>query len=100
MSLKEKKNSEMTKSRDRICMILKKKLTPVFILTLSWGYIHIYDHIVEKIYWYVSLISGERLLQDRWSSGYGMYCAYFLSNNLTLKRITKSADKKMFGDLN
>ena len=28
---------------DRICMNLKKKLTPGVILTLSWGYVHVYD---------------------------------------------------------
>ena len=28
---------------DRIFMNLNKKLTPRVILTLSWGYIHVYD---------------------------------------------------------
>ena len=51
---------------DRILMILKKKLT------LPWSYIHTCIHmniIVKQIYWYISQISGERLL-DHWSSGY------------------------------
>ena len=51
---------------DRIFMNLEKKLTPGGILTLPWGYIHVYD-----LYSQTSLlvyILGERL-QDHWSSG-------------------------------
>ena len=44
-------------------MNLKKKLTPVGILTLSLDYIHVYD----LVYIYQTL--GEHL-QDHWSSGY------------------------------
>ena len=54
---------------DRIFMNLKKKLTPGSILTLSWGYIHVYMFIVKQVCWYISQISGERL-QSHWSSGW------------------------------
>ena len=50
-------------------MNLKKKLTPGGILTLSWGYIHVYDLYSETRNWYISQTSGERL-QDHWSSGF------------------------------
>ena len=50
---------------------LKKKLTPGFVLTLSWGYIHVYTIIVNQVYWDISQVSGERL-QDHWSSGTSM----------------------------
>ena len=44
---------------------LKKKLTPGVVLTLPWGYVHVYYHS-SGIYLGVS---GERL-QDHWSSGH------------------------------
>ena len=46
---------------------LKKKLTPVVILTLP-RVIYMYITIlVIQVYWYISQVSGERL-QDHWSS--------------------------------
>ena len=54
---------------DRIFMILKKK-TPGVILTLPWGYTHVYDHYSQTnllVYVCISKISSERL-QDHWSS--------------------------------
>ena len=40
---------------NRIFMKLKQKLNPGDVLTLSWGFIHLYSN------WYISQISGERL---------------------------------------
>ena len=57
MSLKGKisGNGQM----NRLLMILKKKLTPGFSLTLAWGYMYM-DIIVKQIYLYISQVSGER----------------------------------------
>ena len=57
---------------NRIFMNMKKKLNPEDVLTLSWGYIHLYDLYSKQVYWYISQISGERL-QDHWSSGMGLF---------------------------
>ena len=55
---------------NRILMNLKKKLTPGGILTLSLGYIHVYDlYSKTRLLVYIFQISGERL-QDHWSSGF------------------------------
>ena len=52
---------------DRIFMNLKTKLTPGVILTLSWGYIHVYDLCSQTSL--LVYISGERL-HDHWSSSF------------------------------
>ena len=44
-----------------------KEIDPGVILILPWGCIHVYDHYRKQIYWYISQISGEHLL-DHWSS--------------------------------
>ena len=61
---------------DRKFMILKKKLTPGVILTMSWGdIVCVYDHYSRTSLCYVSQISGEPL-QDHWSSGLLMICFF------------------------
>ena len=50
---------------DRIVMNLKKKLTLGGFLTLSCGYIHVYDFYSQtNLLLYIS---------DHWSSGFGFY---------------------------
>ena len=43
MSMKGKKRPG-NGHNDRLIMLFKTKLTTVFILTLPWGYKHVYDH--------------------------------------------------------
>ena len=63
---------------DRILKILKKENGP---RASSAPALDLNTIIFKHVYWYMQLISGERL-QDHWSSGYLMlplFSAYFLT---------------------
>ena len=56
---------------------LKKKLTSGVALTRPWGYIHVYYHSRQTVFWYISQVSGERL-QDHWSSCFVFWSRIFV----------------------
>ena len=67
---------------NRIFTNLKKNFNPWAVLTLPWGYIHVYDLYSQTgLFIYIYQILGERL-QDHWSSVVVFYpninCGYSL----------------------